>query len=255
MAFETIPPAAPPSGAPGEPIKPPESQAAGSGIVGLEDALKGAEHTKNTQFSVSDLANASGGAGAPGSSVSVGQLVQGKIAVELMDSLIPGLLVLLFYKFGISLKRTDFQLTQGEKNTLAPMVEACLNQLMLNFNSPWTTLMVTVIFIYGGKAMEKGGIAAIDKKINASKPADPGKHEKPAAPPPKATKKGVEVGIHKPNPNSEDFSGATNDPTTSPGPTTWTEHDVTVIEKRRKRGRKDAIAWLEKNWIKKGGQI
>lgn len=257
MAFEEIVPGGSPAPAAApNPTPPKESSAANSGTVTEAEALAGAAHTKMTSFSVSDLANKPGGPtipGTPGQSVALGGLVQGKIAVDLMDALIPALLVLLFKKLEIDVKKTDFGLTAGEKNTLSPIVEACLNSINLDFSSPWTTLLISLVVIYGGKALEKGGVQFLEKKAAESKPADPLKHEKkkgpaivaemfpgsPASKPPEPTRTADST-------NMDDF-GAT------PGPATWTEADVTVIEKRRKKGRAEAIQWLELNWAKSPG--
>src|SRR5271154_6005160 len=89
--FETIKP----GGAPApSPAPSPSAPKANENTVSADDAIKGGEHTKMTSFSVSDLANRPGGPGASGSSVALGGLVQGKVAVDLMDALIPSLIVL-----------------------------------------------------------------------------------------------------------------------------------------------------------------
>lgn len=255
MAFEEIVPGgSPATAADPSPGKPPESAAANSGAVKIEDALAGAAHTKMTSFSVSDIATGRTGPtipGTPGSSVALGGLVQGKIAVDLLDSLIPAVLVLLFKKLEIDVKKTDFGLTAGEKNTLAPIVEACLNSVNLDFSSPWTTLLISLTVIYGGKALEKGGVQFLEKKAAETKPADPLKHEKKKAPsivkemfPGGPSGKAPEPTRTPDSTNMDDFG-------TTDGPATWTEADVTVVEKRRKKGRAEAIQWLEANWAKK----
>jgi len=74
------------------------------------------------------------------------------------------LFVMIFHAIGMKLKKTDMQLTQKEKDTLAPVLQKCLDQLMINFNNPWNALAITVGIIYGSKAMEKGVVSYIDKK-------------------------------------------------------------------------------------------
>lgn len=249
MAFEEIVPGGAP--APATPVVPIESAAANSGATTMADALGGAAHTKMNVFSVSDLANKPGGPtvpGTPGASVALGGLVQGKIAVDLMDSLIPAVLVLLFAKLEVTVKKTDFQLTAGEKNTLAPIVEACLNSINLDFSSPWTTLLISLVVIYGGKALEKGGIQLLEKKAAETKPADPNKHEKRKAE--TIVKEMFPGGPSAPGPAPVSTPDSTNydDFGTTPGPSTWTEKDVTIVEKRRKKGRAEAMQWLELNW-------
>lgn len=259
MAFETITPGGNPSPTPSpEPKAPEASPAAKIGSISEAEALKGAAHTKSGIFSVNDVSK--GGAspiGQPGSSLAAGQLVTGKVAVKMMDAVLPAIFVVAFAKLGITVKKTALQLTQAEENTLVPVVQDCLNTINMNFSNPWQALAVTLLFIYGGKAIEVGGVSFLEKKAAASVPADPLKHERKkdateATPASDVVRQSIPIagsgvaGVQQnPMPNAPDFS--------LDGPTTWTEADVTVIEKKRKKGRKDAIAWLNKNWQKKGG--
>lgn len=102
--------------------------------------------------------------GNAGSGVAVGSLIDGKTATELMDSVLPAVLVFALYKAGLQLKKTELQLTEREKNTLAPLMQKCMDALMLNFDSPFVALGVSMTVIYGGKIMEKGGVAWLDKQ-------------------------------------------------------------------------------------------
>ena len=256
MAFETINPGGTPSSGPiPEPIAP----KAAEGAVSVEDALKGAQHTKSNVFSVSDMAKGPNGPtpGIAGSSVTAGQLVSGKIAVDMMDAIFPAILVVIFARIGVAIKKTSLQLTQGEKNTLEPIMSSCLNTINMDFSSPWQALAVTMLFIYGGKALEVGGVGWLDKKAAKATPADPAKHEKAVVVPMTKSKtkpvagSGVSgVKINTPADNSNNLTDFHPD-----GPTTWSEADVAAVEKKRKRGRAEAITWLEKNWLKQGGKI
>lgn len=255
MAFETITPGGTPSVAP----------IAQKGLLSEEDALKGADHTKSTVFSVSDMTKGSGaqsGTGVPigsGTSVSVGQLIQGKVAIDMMDAVIPSLFVLVFYRFGIDTKKTSYQLTQGEKNTLVPMVEACLQTINLNFESPWTTLSLTLLFIYGGKAIEVGGVAAIEKKLSASRPASTTplkgaggvKLDKEA----RFTNDGKTTFEAPPAPKFEANLQPGANGSDPLGPPIWTDADVDVVVKKRKGTRADAIEWLNNNWALERGLV
>lgn len=134
----------------------------GQGTVSEEEALKGAEHTK-----IATLTPGFGGPVSsvqPGNSVQVAGLVDAKLAVELMDATLPSLMVFLLYKVGMKLRRSDLQLTEKEKSTLAPIVQKCLEQMMINFNNPWVALSVSILFIYGSKIVEKGMPQLWDKK-------------------------------------------------------------------------------------------
>jgi len=96
--------------------------------------------------------------------VSVGSLIDGKTATELMDSVLPAVLVFALHKAGLQLRKTELQLTEKEKNTLAPLMQKCMDALMMNFESPFVALGVSMVVIYGGKVMEKAGVAWLDKK-------------------------------------------------------------------------------------------
>lgn len=255
--FEVITPGgatAAPGSSPGS-NQPAQSEAAKNGTVSLEDAIKGADHAKMNTFSVSDVSKGSGatgpdgkpiGGGLPGSTVALGGMVQGKLVVDLMDALLPSIIVLAFHRFGLSVKKSQMQLTQGEKNTLGPIVDACLNSINLDFSNPWSALSITLLVIYGGKALEVGGTGWLDKKSSESKPFE---QPKPVAPiiPMHQGVKGPEPVINKPNTDTTSFH--------DDGPRTWTDADVRAVVKKRKCSYAKAVEWLEKNWTKKGGVL
>lgn len=135
--------------------------------VTAEAALKGIEHTKIT--SLFDSANPQTGAtGAPvtplGGTLNFGQLLDGKMAIELWDAMLPGIMVALLYKAGLEVRKTELQLTQKEKDFLSPIVQKCLDTLSVNMTNPWAALAISVGIIYGSKIGEKGFVAWIDKR-------------------------------------------------------------------------------------------
>jgi hypothetical protein len=148
----------------------PEGQkpdAGGGGSTAENDILSGLKHTNIPGFSASGtpgqpapsaMPNAT-----PGSSVSLGGMVQGEWAVAMMDSILPSLLVAAMYAGGIKLRKSEMQMTEKERSTVAPIMQKCLDSILLNFDNPWSALALTLGFIYGGKLMEKGLIGWIDK--------------------------------------------------------------------------------------------
>ena len=96
--------------------------------------------------------------------VSVGGLIDGKMATELMDSVLPALLVFTLAKGGITVRKTELQLSASEKSTLAPLMQNCLNAMSVNVDNPFIALGFSMAVIYGGKIIEKGGVAFLDKK-------------------------------------------------------------------------------------------
>lgn len=181
--------------APGASGAVPSGSAAGQAATATQnEAFASLKHTDISSVSGSAVPGQTGtippGAASPQASVSLGGLVQGEWAVNIMDALLPAAFVAGLYALGMKVRKSELQLTQGEKQTIAPIMQKCLDQILINFNNPWNALAVTVGAIYGGKLMEKGLIQWIDKsqekqqddvlkqKIAAAEvAADPAKHD------------------------------------------------------------------------------
>lgn len=162
-------PAAPggpnPGGSPSpQPITPGSGQAPiiAQTTVSLDQAIAAAEGSKIA--TITGLSGPSALPGGSGASVSMAGLVDAKLAVDLMDAAVPAALVWLCFKIGMKLKKSDLQLTEKEKNTLAPIVQKCLEQLMINFQNPWVALSVSLLTIYGSKIAEKGAFQFFENK-------------------------------------------------------------------------------------------
>jgi hypothetical protein len=148
--------------------------AGGTVTPGAETAAaKGADHT-----TIPIMTNLGGSApsGTPlqpvqGSQVSVGSMIEGRFAVEIIDAMLPAALVVVMYRFNVKLRKTELQLSEKEKSILAPLWQRCLDSILINFSNPWTALTVTSLMIYGSKAGEKFGIDYIDK-MNEAKEKD-----------------------------------------------------------------------------------
>jgi hypothetical protein len=128
----------------------------GAKLSGLTDAdaLRTGEHTKaSTLQGLTGGAGSSTNAGFNKTTVSAGNLVDGKMCAEWVDMIIPGVIVFMAAKGGFILKKADMLMTAKEKDTLAPILTQCLNELMINFDSPWVALAVTAGFMYTGKIM------------------------------------------------------------------------------------------------------
>lgn len=127
----------------------------------IEEALKGAEHTKiqteSTQPTTTPIVET------PKGGTSVGSLVGGEMALNLLDAVLPGLIVAGFHAMNVQLAKSDMQLTAKEKEVIAPVLQKCLDTININFNNPWVMLGVTTGIVYGGKITEKGLVSWIDK--------------------------------------------------------------------------------------------
>ena len=206
----------------------------------MEDAIKGGESAKMNPISLGDLTDQT----KAGNQVGVGSMVEAKVALEWIDALIPALAVVLFHRFGYVIKKGDMQLSAKEKDTLAPLLQKCLDQLLINFNSPWVALGITATVIYGSKVMEHGGKAKIDKEKaekDRVEKTESGKTKTSTGQPAMKAMVSVDTPIVDLN-----ASGTLRN---------WDETDLAKVLKKRKRGRADAEQWLNDNWIKKGGTI
>lgn len=106
----------------------------------------------NPNASGNDFLNATPYAG---QTLNVGTLFNSKIAVDLMDVIIPALLVVAVTKYtSQKVNKSKFQLTAGEKNTLSPVLQNYLNSINFSVESPLNALILTVTIIYGSKTIE-----------------------------------------------------------------------------------------------------
>lgn len=257
----------------GNPIPPISGSASPTPGVNDPGVLGAKKGTEINILSAGASPNGPNGSGGPamGNQVGLGALFEGKMALEIIDSLLPALLVLAFYKGGMVVKKTDMQLTAKEKDTLAPVLQKCLDSVLLNFDSPWTVLAVTAGAIYGAKLIEHGGKAYTEKASAkaASKPATGAKSEGSGTPPPRhpETRDGkgkftapmsvvpdvVVDGWPNADPTSPDGPDRTahHNPTLQP----WGQTELAKVKNRRKKGHDDAIEWLNLNWEARGGVI
>lgn len=145
------------------------ASAAAKDTISASEVIKATEYTKIPSLSLSSPGGANAPNSSPGNStVAVGGMIDGKLAVKLMDSVLPAVFILLFNQIGMKMRKSDLQLSAGEIDTIAPVMKAWLDTMMINFNNPATAFFCTVGIIYGSKIMEKGGVQWLDEK-NAKK--------------------------------------------------------------------------------------
>lgn len=226
------------------------------GQISEQEALKGGEGAKINQVSLPGP----GEQMTSGNSVSVGSLLEAKVAVEIVDSIIPSLLVILFAYASVVLKKTDFQLTAKEKDVLAPILQKCLESINLNFDSPWTVLAITLASFYGAKAMEKALPQVIENAAKKAKAPTKSEKLKEARETTKGQGKVIALSNEDPIPEStpiEPVPVEQIDPITIKNKVlnNWTDEDVEYLMKNKGIGRARAVERLTRNWHKKGGII
>jgi hypothetical protein len=240
------PPASGSNAATGAPAATPSpvagSAASGGSTVTAEQAFSGLDNTRISSISGSGASGQPGVAplngGTPSASVSLGGMVQGEWAVNIMDALLPAAMVAGFYALGMKLRKSELQLTQSEKNTIAPIMQKCLDSILLNFNNPWNALAVTIGAIYGGKLVEKGFVAYVEKKQEQKQD--------------EALQERITAADKMENPAKHDYANQSAADIQSgnvalPG-VPYTEEEVRAKMKKSKCNRENAIKWLNKKY-------
>jgi len=220
--------------------------AADKGSATVDDILKANINTKVSPLSLDTgqqqtAQQTISGLPQTGNMVSVGQMLEAKLAIELMDALLPGLFVAIFHAVDVKLRKSELQLTEKEKNTITPIFQACLNTIMLNFNSPWTTLAVTCGVIYGSKITEKGLVGWIDK-LNEKKEFK-ALEEKTGLTVASVNKENVHQDLtnkYQPPKSNQQVLQELKKP--------YDEAEVRTIMKTKNYGRKRAMDWLDRKY-------
>lgn len=242
----TTQPAAPAPVASNEPTSPVSPQSAGSeasagGTVTADQALSGLDHTRISTVSPSGAPAGAGptplSSATPSASVSLGGIIQGEWATNIMDAVLPAIIVVAFHYLGVKLRKSEVQMTEKEKQTVAPVMQKCLDSILLNFNNPWSALAWTLLGIYGGKLIEKGGIAWLEKKEERMQD--------------EALKEKIDKAERADNPAKFDYTNASAADIQSGNVATpadpFTEQDIRARMKKGKCSREKAIEWLRRN--------
>lgn len=207
--------------------------ASGSGLSD-SDFLNTGKHTISQPFNMGDTSKGTPGANtgfgtAPSNIKSIGQIVpnSGKFAVILIHEMaIPALTIWVSKNVGYKCDKAGLKLTKEDKEVLIPAWEGWLNSLNINIEKPIYQLLLALGFVYGSKWMD-GTL-----KFEKVKKTD----------------------IKKPEPvNSENTHMAIGDDTKVTEENYQTvfeverENLIDKVRKERRRGRKDAMDFLQKN--------
>lgn len=84
----------------------------------------------------------------------LGKILPAKVALTMIDKLLPSTIVLLLHYFNLKLEKKKLQLTKDEINEIAPAVQDCLNDIQLNFDNPWIALGFILSITYGSKIID-----------------------------------------------------------------------------------------------------
>lgn len=115
----------------------------------VKEAGKTAETFINEPLNTSQPANST-----TARPVQIGGLVSGKFATDLMDTLLPSLIVALVSAIGYKFDKKGLQLSQKEKDIIAPAMQDYLNSINVNTNNPFNNLLLVIGVVYGSKVIE-----------------------------------------------------------------------------------------------------
>jgi hypothetical protein len=87
---------------------------------------------------------------------SLGDLVSGKHATELIDTVFPSVTVGVARFAGYDIDKREIQMTSNEKAICAMPMQAWLNTIPFDLNNPLLTMLATFAAIYSAKFIEKG---------------------------------------------------------------------------------------------------
>jgi hypothetical protein len=106
-------------------------------------------------------------------STSVGELITGEFAVDLMDAILPIAIVTAIHFLGYQLDKRELYLTARDKKVLAKATQRALNAVNVDLKNPFVNLAFVVSVIYGAKIIEQlPNIKKIDKKAIEIKAKD-----------------------------------------------------------------------------------
>lgn len=232
--------------------RPPESeqspQSSPLSSLSEEDVLKEGAHAN-----VTPLDSVSGGSfnntsGPTTTKVNVGGMFDGGYAVNMLDALLPSLMVVLLKYMKITVRKSEMQLTESEKKTLSPIVTDCLKTLNLDFNNPWVALACTAGIIYGSKIIEKAGVASLDKIAEKKTHEKIKKAAQAASTAKKDTPLAGSVVTEQPANNPQPVQQTTNEGAKNVSTPTFTEKQIEAEMRRLRRGKERAIESLTNNW-------
>lgn len=108
-----------------------------------------------------------------GQKVKLGKLISGKAAVTIVNIFIPSFIVFALTKMGYAANKSQLKLTNEEKEILSPVVQDCLDYIVVNFDNPFYTLAFVASMIYGAKIFDAiPDLKKIIPEIDTDKAAD-----------------------------------------------------------------------------------
>lgn len=93
--------------------------------------------------------------GQPGQALKVGNLVNAKMAMQLVNILIPTLLTIVLKQFSKKqVSKRSLEATKDERDVIEPVLQNYLQSISFNVDKPINALILTMAMVYGTKVIE-----------------------------------------------------------------------------------------------------
>lgn len=90
----------------------------------------------------------------PAGKIVLGKLISGEATVKIVNIFIPSFIVWSLHRLGYGSSKAQLKLTGEEKEILSPIVQDCLNYIVINFDNPMYALAFVATMIYGAKIFD-----------------------------------------------------------------------------------------------------
>ena len=137
-----------------------ETNESGNALLSEKQIFEAGQGTENTGFSGSPDSNEDPKAttrpdvNTSTVPLSAGNVVSGRFAVDLMDNLLPVLIVLGVKLYGFEMDKKALQLSEKEKGIISPAMQQYLDSININFNNPLYNLLFVMGAVYVPKMIE-----------------------------------------------------------------------------------------------------
>lgn len=90
----------------------------------------------------------------PKGKIVLGKVISGKATVTIINIFIPSFFVFSLRRFGYQSTKNVWKLSKEEQEVLQPVVQECLDYIVINFDNPFYALAFVSAMIYGAKLFD-----------------------------------------------------------------------------------------------------
>lgn len=113
------------------------------------------DNNQNNGYSQSGNSNGIPPGYNPGYRVNMGNILSPVLIVEMIDNVLPALMVMALGFFDMKMKRSEFQASQSQKDALIEPTKNLMASLNITTATPMQAFLISIAGIYGSNAAEK----------------------------------------------------------------------------------------------------